>query len=172
MIKRQMTGFLPKPSPDAVGERDRMIRVGMSLYLMLVLSAGPSFCCCSFTRLARWLLTPLRTEQASPSANGPACCCPPRAPDKSPEKPDHLDRPTCLCREDGSGPSALSALQSDITRAVERNHLDPSVPPVDFVSSAVVATPPAGIIQIPGADVASHFLTARDMLRAHHVLRC
>ena len=149
-----------------------MVRIGMSLYLMLVMSAGPWFCCCSCSRLARWLLTSPRPEQTSPAADAHACCRPQRPPDKSPEKPELPDRPACPCQESGSGPSALSALELEITRDVERNNLDPSVPHQDFVSSVVVAILPAGIIQGPYESAASHFLTARDRLRAHHVLRC
>ena len=168
-IERHTGGFSPQPSPGAVVECDRMIRLGLSLYLMLVMSAGPSFCCCSLTRLARWLLTPPQQKPLSPTADAHSCCRPQRAPDSKREKPA---RPSCPCREDGSKPAALSALESDVARNVERSPLDPSVPTLDFASLVVFATPPAGSIRGPCQSAACHFSIAQDMLRAHHVLRC
>ena len=149
-----------------------MVRIGLSLYLMLVMAAGPWLCCCSCSRLARWLLTPPRPEQTSLAADTHACCRPQHAPDKRPEKPNRPHRPTCPCQEGHSDPSALSTLESAITRDVERHELSQSGPHLDFITSAVVATLLAGIIPVPCDTAASHFLTARDMLRAHHVLRC
>jgi hypothetical protein len=150
-----------------------MVRVGMSLYLMLVMAAGPWFCCCSFTRLAGWLLAPLPSTKTSPAAGAHACCRPHPVPDKSSKKPDRPHRPTCPCQERSSTSSALSVLESEIKRGDgERPKLDPSGSHLDLASSALSAIFPAGIIQVPCESAASHFLTARDMLRAHHVLRC
>src|SRR5690348_2355440 len=117
-----------------------MVRVGMSLYLMLVMAAGPWFCCCSFTRLAYWLLTPPPpTTKTSPAADAHACCRPHPVPDKSPKKPDRPHRPTCPCQERSSTLSALSVLESEINRDGERPTLDPSGSHLDLVSSAMIA---------------------------------
>ena len=149
-----------------------MVRAGMSLYLMLVMAAGPWFCCCSFTRLACWLLTPPPPTKASPAADAHSCCRPHPVPDKSPKKPDRPHRPTCPCQERSSTPSTLSVLESEINRDGERSKLDPSGSHLDLVSLAMIAIFPAGVIQVPCETASSHFLTAREMLRAHHVLRC
>jgi hypothetical protein len=149
-----------------------MVRVGMSLYLMLVMVAGPWFCCCSFTRLAGWLLTPAPPTKTSPAADAHACCRPHPVPDKSPKKPERPHRPTCPCQERSSPPSSLSLLESELTKHSERPKLDPSGSHLDLASSTMMAISPAGIIHVPCETAAPHFLTARDMLRAHHVLRC
>ena len=51
-----------------------MVRIGLILCLMLVMAAGPWFCCCSFSLLARWLLTPARPKQTALAADNHACC--------------------------------------------------------------------------------------------------
>lgn len=126
--------------------RASMIRVALAGHLALMAAFGPWACCCAPARLVGWWL-------AAPAPAG--CCQHGPAPDRVP--------PPCPCKDGLVLVLATAPLRADgAAPAGEAEAFDLPTP-----AGPAPSAPPAGLDEglLP-------FLSARDRLRAHHVLRC
>lgn len=150
-----------------------MLRIGLSLYLMLSTLAGPALCCCVSERLVQWFTHPLKQDVHKPG------CCPldhhtpigqqHHAPN---HEQDHPDRPSCPCQEDGSRQVALHYSDSELARQLQgRNPFQgsmeilPALPAAALLPLSVEESAPRELLRLP-------FLSAQDLLRVLHRLRC
>ena len=151
-----------------------MVRIGLSLYLMCSALAGPWLCCCTTERLAALFASP--TKQTSHVA-----CCghqaatgsqKHRTPQQGRGQQEDPGRPSCPCQEDGSRQVALVSLASEVAQQFQSRQIPQG--PVELV--AVIPTAlclsAKGDRQTSGQSILMPFLTAQDILRAHHNLRC
>lgn len=152
-----------------------MVRIGISVYLMLATLVGPGLCCCTTPRLLAALAHPGKTEQPRLS------CCPhhhqsgvadhPTGPEQAPQKREQPGHPDCPCQENRATLALLSPDSESALQLLSR-HLASGW--MTFVGALPMAVPQfvAGLTGVPGGCPAFPFLTARDMLRSLHVLRC
>jgi len=143
-----------------------MVRRIVALYLMLATAVGPSLCCCA---LAPHRATARGAAETCPcQAEAPPCCR--AAAVKTPiltRAP--ADQPTphhCPCREHGSKPAIVAA------RATEASEGLASPFAVDIAGSPVSVTLPVLSAPPDPTDSPSPLPPGRDLLRAHHRLRC
>lgn len=154
-----------------------MLRVAVSYYLILALSAGPAaFCCCALKSLAGPLHA-LAAEATSPASQTGDVCphCKkqrdeqPAPPEKSPA-PDKGPHDGCPCKEHGPA-AALPDAVPDGARA-----WSPADAPSDVLSLDAVGVHSADFVAPPRAASAGlrdgPWLSAGDLLTAHHVIRC
>ena len=92
-----------------------------------------------------------------------------RTPEQRPGDQDQPGRPSCPCQEDGS---RQVALDSEVTQQLQSRQIPQG--PVELV--AVIPTALCllanGDRQTSGQGILMPFLTAQDLLCAHHKLRC
>jgi hypothetical protein len=161
-----------------------MVRIGVSIYLMLIAFAGPWFCCCTPAHVSD-LLTALRPRQEQapeepPPAPSPQCRCgqhKPAAPSgKQPQK--HEPKPAeredgrpCPCQEQRSQSAQVVALDRGPELPSPRSPLQVhALDSAPFLAPGQLL-PPDAAETLPGAS-ALPFLTAQDLLRSLHRLRC
>jgi hypothetical protein len=153
-----------------------MARIGLSLYLMLAAAAGPLFCCCTSERLLAALFAP-PTQQASHAG----CCADHQASkgsqkhrtsEQRPGDQDQPGHPSCPCQEDGSQQVTLAPLDSEAAKQLQSRYsfqgfveLMPLGPMASYLSAE-------GDPQTSEEGVCLPFLSAQDILRALHILRC
>jgi hypothetical protein len=151
-----------------------MVRIGLSLYLMLVAAAGPWLCCCKTQRL----LAPLLTFPPKESSHA-GCCGDHQAakhsqkhgtPEQRSGDQEQPGRPSCPCQEDGS--RQLVAVDPEMGRQVQsRYSLQGQIEPL-FALPTLLSLSPDGDRQLPSKGEIRPFLTAQDILCALHILRC
>ena len=142
-----------------------MFRRVVAITMVLMMAAGPSLCCCSFTHLfAR------HADDRSARAEVPSCCQTSskgkqqRKHDRCPHgKGDHK-KPGCPCRDDISKPALVD-------RAIE---LPDQLRAASFLAIRSFASDDLssliGVSASPGGPMP--FLTVHDILHVHHQLRC
>lgn len=150
-----------------------MVRIGLSLYLMLAVVAGPSFCCCSIECLAA-----LFAASKSPISEGTRCCShgqqvakyPHRsAGQQHPDKDEHPGHPSCPCQGHGLGDTTLASLDSELGHQLQlRQALDVSPLLLLFVTTSLGLSP-KNAVPAPGN---LPFLSTEDILCTLHILRC
>jgi hypothetical protein len=158
-------------------EVHRMIRIALSIYLTLATCAGPAFCCCAPPRLLP-LLTG-RAKSPIPSTRHSCCChdAPTSTQQQQLSSEGNSRKPACPkrgcpCQGDGSQRAALPTPHSEATQQTQQHHsLERQVETLLFLH------PVAGLslsraCQLPGDCPPMPFLTAEDILRAMHILRC
>jgi hypothetical protein len=153
-----------------------LARVGLSLYLILAMAAGPWLCCCT---PGRSHATPSPAAALPPASHG-CCCCGGGATStedhahergvaaegRAPRAPDS----PCPCK---SGSRNLPGLVSvDRPGGVEQGGPHPA--PHSFDGATIPGTvSPNAHERGPVPDESSTFpLRGRDILRALHILRC
>jgi hypothetical protein len=169
----------PTPEHGEMNLRGRMVVFRTVVVTCLVVAQAAGFlpCCCTMSRLAA---TPSRRAAGvaeQPDSNLPACCHhKTRAPQPEPTPQDGPGkslpgRPGCPCRQDGSGNAAV-ALAPEAAKQLQQRQL--SLEPVAALFSLPPACPmpAAARSQALGGAHALPFLTADDILRAFHILRC
>jgi hypothetical protein len=155
-----------------------MFRVGLSICLMLSVAQGPWLCCCTVARL--FLAAGLGRaagppREASPSRHDCCCCCHDgqssgHGNTAGPQRPGPAPaRHPCPCRQHRPDLTSLVPPQGPAT--------SPSLVTYNIPAPAAVVLPAS----LPAPDSCLHgggterdlpFLTARDILRALHILRC
>lgn len=162
-------------------EKGSMIRVALTHFLMLSVLAGQCFCCCTSVRpLANLAPTPQRVP-LQPTPQCQCCCCQTnqvsenqseRVGEKSPTKSNVPKMPPCPCREKKSQSVAAVPLEREKSQDWQARHLLQHLG--DSVSVPLVSSDlsQAGSFHDWANDHILPFLTAQDMLRAHHLLRC
>ena len=142
-----------------------MFRRVVAITMVLMMAAGPSLCCCSWTRLfAR------HADDRPACAEVPACCQTSskgkqqRKHDRCPHgKGDHK-KPGCPCRDDISKPALVDrAVEMPDQLRAGSFFLVPSLAFDDHPGVLGVSDSPGG--QLP-------HLSAHDLLHVHHQLRC
>jgi hypothetical protein len=158
-----------------------MGRFVLAIYLMLHMAAGPWICCCTLFRVAgavsAWA-EPIAEEPAEePAPKCPCCHTSESDADKSTRKssdagkPSPSQRPCCPCHQDAAELPArvVPALSASDVLALEQGFR--SALAVAF--TAEVAPSAAGApLDVSLDENLFPFLTAQDILRTHHVLRC
>jgi hypothetical protein len=148
-----------------------MFRVAAATYLMLAQLAGPLLCCCSLLRAAPPVAPAPSSDQPAPV--GSSCCgghvARPAQKD-APQRPQPPDRRDCPCQQ---GPSRTTPYLSDQPEALKLLSERPEG--LLYLASPILSSPcrvgQAAFLSHP-EGMALPFLSADDILRAHHILRC
>lgn len=149
-----------------------MARLGLALYLMLVIAAGPWLCCCSVGHSPK----PVPATALPPSGPG-ACCGHDHAPAGPAPDDSGLDSSVpvphapCPCQDRQKGPSTL--IMSERASGPESGESIGGVGPSQDGTLFAARLP--GLHASRGAregPIAFPFSAPRDILRALHVLRC
>jgi hypothetical protein len=147
-----------------------MLRVALSIYLMLAMLASQCFCCCTGTRL---LLRLTDTKGATRPAQ-PSCCCqraalqPESAKASKRSSQDPSKSLPCRCRD----------RQAITAQVIGSNWIGRDVPAKCLLSSPAGASIPLASLDslltaiLLGSEAHLLFVTAQDILRAFHILRC
>jgi hypothetical protein len=161
-----------------------MMRIGLSVYLILVTLAGPALCCCSLRGLTKFATQPAdragrqtsaEPPPATPPEDGGCCCCHHQKPAPTPKPPKSDDPPLrqptdpCPCRHHASQP-ALPSSQADSAAPWLFSPVFLAL--LSFAPVALAGSVADGLTGAAVSSAGRPFLTAQDMLRAHHLLRC
>lgn len=146
-----------------------MLRLAVTAYLTVVSATGPWVCCCTASRIAALL------DSRSGKTSAPRRCCGHHTGQSRAPKHDHVpgpEAPCCPCPLDPSRSPAAALGSYEPTkqfeaREAERASSAPFLSPdVDPCSGRTCPQgTPRGLSALP-------FLTADDILRAFHILRC
>jgi hypothetical protein len=157
-----------------------MLRVGLSISLILSMVPGPWLCCCTAARLvsAAGLGRPsARPGAADPARQHDCCCCchqtasPVRDKAVVPQRDGPAPaRPTCPCRQRQFDLVSLPPAQGAAGRLPLLMHDTQGAPAAPAFSGCVSAL--SSYQEGREAERNLPFLTARDILRALHILRC
>jgi hypothetical protein len=153
-----------------------MVRVAVVAVLSAIQLASPLLCCCSATRLAG----PVTQTAKAPSESPDLCpCCrhpaaegeESQATSDQPQKPQPPARPACPCRQH---PARNAALAPDAEAGKQFQQRQPSQDLSGLSSFA-----PLGLALVPAGNGLAQsdagtrpFLTAGEILRAFHIMRC
>ncbi|HET6576535.1 MAG TPA: hypothetical protein VFG68_23250 [Fimbriiglobus sp.] len=154
-----------------------MFRFAVLWYLVLAMAAGPTaFCCCKTEGLlasVRTAFTPTLAQTVSAPAL-PSCCHAdpkpsPATSEQPAQLPGHAPDPRCPCPR-SEGKPALPTGEQDfaLTLALSVMTLPPAL---DGISTFVFTLEPPQT-HLRGDDPGALFLSAQDLLRTHHQLRC
>jgi len=166
-----------------------MLKVGITLYLVLATLAGPCVCCCTAARILSALIPSPPEPETLRIADRPvrkSCChhgvatanrAKPAPSDEgavannSPTKVKPAGDHGCPCRQGAPGRAALRSVApsdqlSGLTRFLAA---EPDGAAWAHVSVSEEFVQSIGLREGPARGP---FLTAQDILRAHHVLRC
>lgn len=153
-----------------------MGRIAVVTVLTALQLASPLLCCCTVARAAASFT---RAAEAQPASSElPPCCCHKAAqggqgqtaPDQ-PHKRQSPARPACPCRQ---CPTRNAALAPD----TEAGKQLPQRQPSDDLTGSLSFAPPGHALayagDVPFRNDAGNrpFLTAAQILRAFHILRC
>lgn len=147
-----------------------MLRRIVTVYLMLVLMAGPGLCCCCCIFSQAVAAAAVSTnDSAEPKPSGCCSCCA-EEPASCPPASTKEDSPRpvkreCPCRQN------LEFLLVAVPAPVSVLADQASFLFVEFLPALSPGFVPASFHSNPG-DSLLPFLTAQDLLRAHHQLRC
>ena len=136
-----------------------MFRRVVAITMVLMMAAGQSLCCCSFTHLfAR------HTDDRPARTEVPCCCCPAsKSEQETPTDKSEHKKPGCPCRDDLSKPALVA-------RGVE---LPDPVRATSFFAILTLAFDPTSLIGVSdSAGGPRPHLSAHDILHVHHQLRC
>lgn len=151
-----------------------MLRIGLTLYLMLAMLAGSALCCCMAEQLRAVFARTSKQGTRAPCCNHQESTRPSqqRALQQCPDKKDHSDRSECPCQGHRCQETALAALESSPAKQFQSRlsllgptELLAALPFALAVSSERECRPPKESMPLP-------FLTAQDILRTLHMLRC
>lgn len=153
------------------------------MYLVFATAAGPLLCCCTSGRWVNAMTSLMATRPAIPGHA--ASCCHAGTPRGDSKDQSHLVKsapgqkqerhpgsPPCPCRE--NGPAADVAPPPNGAETLR--WADSSLAEWASAFSGLAPQSPIllGLHALPcnGERGPSHFLTAQDLLHAHHILRC
>ena len=151
-----------------------MVRTAVLTCLMISHLADPLFCCCTATRFNALLSTAPKGSTSSTT------CCARHGPLEAgrhvranePEKPPLQDRSGCPCREDPSHPIFALLSGAEVVRHSPERVLSHDT----FGLSLSVTFQQRASFDLtsicPGARYRLPFLSAYDLLRVFHLLRC
>ena len=152
----------------------RMIRSGLTAYLVLAMLAGPALCCCTTPRFcaSRSEVKGTQRHQADAPAH-PCCSHRNQHAGKSPgENSNQPNAPNCPCHRQRADLATLSALTSELERQVEA----PLLPSGPMESAAIISmvAPISSLIKIgpTHGSIAFPFLTAQEILRTLCAFLC
>jgi hypothetical protein len=154
-----------------------MFRAGLAVYFSLMLVANPSVCCCVSARLTDCLATfgvgtvqkqghslPSCCRQPSPG-NGATPAVPP-----IPARPNPAEKTPCPIHAGCFHDLAKSVDQAGLTALHHASHFD-----LEGLESGLLCSfdfPLFSVRSSPFWNAGAPRLTAEDLLRAHHNLRC
>ncbi len=150
-----------------------MVRLGLALYLTLAATAGPWLCCCTSTRLAAFLTAPHCPAAVKSTPHRSACCAkrsrgqPAVTP--APGQPSAPVPPVCPCQERRSQTAALTLSAGDGTAHSEATIKAPGNTLIIPAMSGLSLHDPLFLARDTSPP---SFLSARLLLRTHHLLRC
>lgn len=152
-----------------------MLRIGLILYLMLAMLAGPALCCCLAERLTAEFARPAEQESSG------SCACRKhqsqpqsqyRAPEQRPDKQDRPHRSPCPCQEHRSQETALVSQDSNLAQQLQSRQLLQGPIELLTIPPTALCLSSYGDSDLPRERAVLPFLTAQDLLRALHMLRC
>jgi hypothetical protein len=145
-----------------------MFRLVAVVLLTLTQLAGPLACCCATWRPAT--APSSASRQADPGPAKKSCCAHHERQEtnrETPAAPRPADRSECPCKADGS---ARTAVLSGGPETIQHQS-GQLLPALDVVSTVITTTLHTASCTQPPSELLP-FVTADDLLRAHHVLRC
>jgi hypothetical protein len=146
----------------------QMMRTVVTIYLAFAMLVGPAMCCCS----ARLFAAHGQPSAAPQSAVPAPAECPhcrkhmPSAP--TDEKPQPPKKPECPCCARGAEP-VLMQVETDTGWVLSALQALSGLLPVDTLFNSYVVELH---LELTTPVVGAPFLTAQDLLRTHHLLRC
>jgi hypothetical protein len=145
------------------------MRMAVTLYLLTFTIAGQGLCCCTLEQLARDLVSPVATEPTMPRPAQKPCCAHHhrQTETKSPTNQKPQSPEPCPCKQHGQLP--VLAPQSAARTLLDlqpRHSLDSGTTWLACGDVSELAPPPSHDGRAGG------FVTAEDLLRAFHILRC
>jgi hypothetical protein len=149
-----------------------MFRRLLALYLLLVTAAGPNLCCCSLTHLVA--AGPERASCCNDADSLPPCCRkatdqgPPVTSEQTPSKPSRGAPAECPCHKQGTKPVTVAKNELGLQ---DRAHFGPDflLLSLDRVDNVFQHSSPILNLSLRSSAL---FLSAEDLLYAHHQLRC
>ena len=140
-----------------------MIRIGLSLYLALVMLAGPWFCCCTTLRLLN-ALVPTPEEESAP----PCSCCQNHQETSHDQQKDVPEEPTCSCHDEHFNWALISASRSLLPMMMEPTDKPGENP---YLFSVPIGSLPLVSSARQDPPILP-FVTTDDLLHHLHILRC
>jgi len=144
-----------------------MFRFVVATILMLTQLAGPLACCCASGRLTA-ILSPSPSAVRNKAEAAPSCCkhhAPPGDDRRAPaDQPPH-ERPSCPCAGHWSQAAVVPA-----DSEARQQHLDPFSSAQPAATAERLSFLPE--LRSPVEQVPLPFVTADDLLRSLHILRC
>jgi hypothetical protein len=151
-----------------------MVRLGLALYLMLSIAAGPWFCCCTASRFLAFATSVERAKHPG----GHRCCCHHRqgtgngTAKQEQGKPSPSPPSPCPCEKNQRQLSTFTVPGHPEGAGRDR----PTPVPSSFGTGASVSasTSPTSLAHglTPRECIAFPFLGGQDILRALHIQRC
>lgn len=163
-----LCGLLPSIDRGREREANSMVRIGLCLYLALSGLAGPWVCCCTAERLAAVFAT----------QSSPLHCCGHRQSTTRSQKHGTLrqrtgdevppGRHSCPCEQSSSHQVLLVSLNSEVGKQDQFQHS------LQALLGFLLYVPPTAEREtlITAQGVHLPFLSAQDILRTLHKLRC
>lgn len=152
-----------------------MLRIGLTVYLMLIMLAGQAFCCCATVKLLTGPSNATTAGAASPTKEQHSCCQKKNlTAEPNHQKSNPRERPLsspCPCQEE----SASSPLWSTINDATQSTEVR------EFFAAYLVDQPllaysisllELAARRMPETAQALAFCTTLDLLQLLSVLRC
>ena len=154
-----------------------MFRIGLCLYLVLVMLAGPAVCCCTSQRVMARLADEVGANKPQPTPV--RTCCSHRAAgierhrsrrdSKKPVLPNPLP---CPCKEQGSQTTPLLSTDSQTIQQLLSKQFFQASPQVLTALPILDALAEQGNSGMLGDASALPFLAVQDILHVLHILRC
>jgi hypothetical protein len=145
-----------------------MLRIALTIYLAFATLVGPALCCCSARLWAAQIHTPTSRLASTESTLVGCPHCRKHATPAPTENPEPQKKPECPCCARGADP-VLTQVETDASWVLSALQALSGLLPVDtLLASFVVESqlePTTLVVGVP-------FLTAQDLLRTHHLLRC
>jgi hypothetical protein len=150
-----------------------MLRIALAAYLSAVTLAGPWLCCCTGLRVLASLLPGLTTAAEQEAGKLPACCqhhvsSKTAVPEPGEQPPD----PDCPCHKHQERVAAVPPAQATPADGLARDDAAAGGWMLVAVPVAAGWVASCGGHRDSDLQVDLPFLSAQDLLRAHHLMRC
>jgi hypothetical protein len=152
-----------------------MLQKLLATYMAFALAAGPGLCCCTAAHL---VAGPPPAAGSDPADDHPPCCCCPADRPAPPAGDPCAQAPAppksrghhCPCRETGDTQQFDRAAAASPAEPLPSRFVPPAFAliPLDAPTAAQLAAPG----QAGERSSILPFLSARDLLHVHHLLRC
>jgi hypothetical protein len=155
-----------------------MFRIGLALYLVLVMAVGPALCCCTTQHIVANLAGAGGGKKAQQGSGQHACCHHQTSGSQHRERPQGSGSPgqpapsPCPCNEQGSHFMPLLADDAGAAQQFQAKQLLHGTCQFLPILPESLQLLLSGILGAFDEATALPFLTAQDILYTFHMLRC